>query len=187
MDLREAINNLLRENRKHEYGCVMLYFDFPEMKEIHKLIDKKDLYIDKEDPSFGLEIYPHCTLLFGLHEGVTTPEVEEVIKNYKFTPLKLYNPSLFKKDEYDVLKFEVGYQNKGGNYLSKINKELRNFPHTNDYPNYQPHNTIAYIKPGLGQKYVDLLNKNKQNEYELTPEYVMYSKSDGTQEEIKIN
>jgi 2'-5' RNA ligase len=184
MDLREAINNLLRENIKQEYGCVMLFFDFPKLKQIHKLIDKKDLCIDKEDP---LENYPHVTLLYGLHEEVTTLEVEEVIKNYKFTPLKLYNPSLFEKDEYDVLKFEVGYQTKGGNYLRKINKELSNFPHTNDYPNYQPHSTIAYIKPGLGQKYVDLLNKNQQNEYELTPEYVIYSKSDGTQEEIKIN
>ncbi len=183
MDLREAINKLLLENHKHEYGCVMLYFDFPEMEEIHKLISKEDIYEDEEDPSYGLETYPHCTLLFGLHEEVTTPEVEEVLKNYTFSPLKLYNPSFFEKEDlYDVLKFDVQ-----GDNLSKINKELKNFPYTNDYPNYHPHCTIAYVKPGLGQKYVDLLNKNKLNEYELTPEYVMYSKSDGTQEEIKIN
>ena len=182
MDLRKAINKLLTENRKYEYGCVMLYFDFPKMKEIHKLISKDDLYIDEEDPSYGLETYPHCTLLFGLHEGVTTPEIEEVINNYTFTPLKLYNPSFFEKEDlYDVLKFDVQ-----GDNLSKINKELKNFPYTNDYPNYHPHCTIAYIEPGLGKKYVDLLNKNKLNDFELTPSYVIYSKPDGSQEEIKI-
>jgi hypothetical protein len=183
MDLREAINRLLMENRKHEYGCSMLYFDFPEMDEIHKLIDKNDLYIDEEDPSFGLEIYPHCTLLFGLHDGVTTPEIEEVIKKYEFSPLKLYNPSFFEKEDlYDVLKFEVEGEN-----LRKINKELRQFPHTNSFPNYQPHCTIAYVKPGLGQKYVDLLNQKKMNQFELPPSYSIYSKPDGSQDEIQIN
>lgn len=182
MDLREAINKLLRENRKHEYGCVMLYFDFPEMEKIHSLIDSKDLYEDPDDDSFSLEKEPHCTLLFGLHEGITTPEVEEVIKNYTFTPLKLYNPSFFEKEDlYDVLKFDIQ-----GDNLRNINKELKNFPHTNDYPNYHPHCTIAYIEPGLGQKYVDLLNKNKLNEFELTPSYAIYSKPDGTKDKINI-
>jgi hypothetical protein len=182
MDLREAINNLLRENRKFEYGCVMLYFDFPEMKNMHQLINKNDLYIDEEDPSFGLEDFPHVTLLFGLHEGITTLEIEEIVKNYNFTQISLYNPSLFKSDKYDVLKFEVYESN-----LNSINKQLRKLPHTNDYPNYQPHCTIGYIKSGLGQKYVDLLNNEGLNEYELIPNYVIYSKPDGSQEEIEIN
>ena len=182
MDLREAINKLLLENHKHEYGCVMLYFDFPEMEEIHKLISKEDIYEDEEDPSYGLETYPHCTLLFGLHEEVTTPEVEEVLKNYTFSPLKLYNPSFFEKEDlYDVFKFDVK-----GNYLKDINKELREFPHTNDYPDYKPHCTIAYIKPGLGSKYVDMLNKKQLNKFELIPSYAIYSKPDGSQEEITI-
>ena len=84
MDLREAINRLLRENRKHEYGCVMLYFDFPKMEEIHKLISKDDLYIDEEDPSYGKEIYPHCTLLFGLHEGVLLLKLKKLLKIIHF-------------------------------------------------------------------------------------------------------
>jgi hypothetical protein len=43
------------------------------------------------------------------------------------------------------------------------------------------------MKLGLGQKYVDLLNNKSLNEYELLPNYVIYSKPDGSQEEIEIN
>lgn len=183
MDLRKAINKLLTENRKHEFGCAMLNFNFPEMKQIHELITPEDIYEDPEDPSFGLETEPHCTLLFGLHEEVTTSEIKEIIQKYIFSPYKLYNPSFFEKEDlYDVLKFEVEGEN-----LRKINKELKQFPHTNDYPDYKPHCTIAYLQPGLGQKYVDLLNQKGMNQFELPPSYSIYSKPDGTQDKIYIN
>ena len=55
MDLRKAINNLLLENHKHEYGCAMLYFDFPDVFKIQDSIDPQHLYEDPEDNSFGLE------------------------------------------------------------------------------------------------------------------------------------
>ena len=182
MDLRKQIN-LLLEDRKHEFGCAMLYFDFPKMEEIHSLIDENDLYIDDEDSSFGLETEPHCTLLFGLHEEVDTQDIADILNQYSFTTLKIDNPSFFEVDDiYDVLKFEVFDYD-----LKDINKELRNYPHTNDYPNYQPHCTIAYLKPGLGQKYVDLLNRNKLNQFKLPPSYAVYSKTNGEQDKININ
>jgi hypothetical protein len=185
MDLRESINYLLREGSRDEFGCVMLHVEFPEIKKIHQLIDKNDLYIDENDPTYGLESYPHCTLLFGLHDGVTTPEVQEVIKDYEFSPLRAHNPSIFVKDKYDVLKFEVGYTIKSGSFLTKINNNLKEFPHTNKFPTYNPHITIAYLKSGLGQKYVKLINE-KYEDLIINPDYVMYIKPDGSQDEIKI-
>lgn len=182
MDLRKAINKLLTEDRKHEYGCVMLFFDFPEMKQIHSLIKPEDLYEDPEDSSFGLESEPHCTLLFGLHEEVPTEDIKKILDKYSFTTCQISEPSLFKNDKYDVLKFEV-YEDS----LYKINQELRRYPHTNNFPDYQAHCTIAYIKKGLGQKYVDLLNKKEMTQFELPPSYSIYSKPDGTQDKININ
>lgn len=183
MDIRKAINKLLTEDRKHEFGCAMLYFDFPEIKQIHSLIDKNDLYIDVEDPTFGLETQPHCTLLFGLHEEITTEDIKTILDKYSFPPLELNNPSFFEVDDlYDVLKFEVINKN-----LHTINKELRKYPHTNDYPDYKPHCTIAYVQPGLGKKYVDLLNKQKFTQFELQPSYAIYSKPDGEEDKININ
>ena len=182
MDLRKQIN-LLLEDRKHEFGCAMLYFDFDQMEYIHSLIDKNDLYIDDEDSSFGLETEPHCTLLFGLHEEVDTQDIADILNQYSFTTLKIYNPSFFEKEDlYDVLKFDVFDYD-----LRDINKELCKFPHTNDYPNYHPHCTIAYLQPGLGQKYVDILNRKKLNQFQIPPSYAVYSKANGGKDEIYIN
>ena len=46
------LKSLLKEaNEKvHEYGCVMLYFTFPEINTIHHLIDQNDIYTNDNDP-----------------------------------------------------------------------------------------------------------------------------------------
>jgi hypothetical protein len=49
----------------YDYGCVMLYFKFTDLKTIQKKIDKKDLY--KKGNKYGFETEPHVTLLYGLH------------------------------------------------------------------------------------------------------------------------
>ena len=57
----------------YDYGCAMLYFDFPKMSEIHDQIDPSDIYEDDKDKTYGLEDEPHCTLLYGLHKEVKFP------------------------------------------------------------------------------------------------------------------
>jgi len=169
--------NILKEDRKHEYGCVMLYYTFPEMDEIHDLIDPDDLY-EEEGEEYGLEKEPHCTLLFGLHEGVSTSDVDKVLEEFTFETCKAHNASLFKNDKYEVLKFDI----KGDN-LEEANIKLREFPYTNEHPKYQPHMTIAYLKPGTGEKYCEKLKGKK---YWLAPQYAVYSKPDGDRDKINI-
>jgi 2'-5' RNA ligase len=36
-----------------------------------------------------------------------------------------------------------------------------NFEYTTDYPDYHPHITIAYLKPGCGKKYAEELKEEK--------------------------
>lgn len=184
--LQEEIENIKKkmnikpkaENRKHEYGCVMLYFDFPEIKEIHNIIEKNDIYIDPEDDSYGLESEPHTTLLFGLHEGVSTEDVDNVLGNHTYESCKIHNASIFKNQQYDVLKFDVE-----GEGLKDTNKELRQFPYTSDYPDFHPHMTIAYLMPGTGEKYTKLLG---DEEFWLMPQHAIYSKTDGTKDKLSI-
>ena len=59
--------------------------------------------------------------------------------------------SLFENPEFDVVKLEVNKTPK----LEEIYKNLSEFPNSNQFPDYKPHITIAYVKKGLGQKYVD--------------------------------
>ena len=173
--------DLLSEaERKFEYGCVMLFFKFPEMKKIQDMIDPNDLYEEEGDDSFGFDDEPHTTLLFGLHKEVTTEEVENILDEFTYDTVKAHNPSLFKNEKYDVLKFDID-----GDNLHETNKKLKEFPHTSDFPNYRPHMTICYLKRGLGEKYVNKLKKFKH--FWLNPQHAVFSKSDGTKNKISIN
>jgi hypothetical protein len=80
---------------------------------------------------------------------------------------------------YDVLKFDVNGPN-----LHDANGELRKFPHTNNFPDYHPHLTIAYLKPGMGPRYVrKLTNMN----YMLKPTHGIYSHPSGEKTRIDLN
>jgi hypothetical protein len=174
-----TFEQFINEKKKelYEYGCVMLYFDFPELNKISSVIEEDDIYTVEGDRSYGIEDEPHVTLLYGLHQEVKDSEVFNIIENYNITDLKLYNISAFKNDKFDVLKFDVGYSVKGGSFLQKINKDLSALPHTTDYPDYHPHSTIAYLKKGMSDKYINMF---KDIEYVINPKYTVYSKPDGT-------
>ena len=172
--------SLLNEKTQpnYDFGCVMLYFTFPEINKIHDAIDPEDIYTEEGDRSYGLEDEPHTTLLFGSHSDVTTEDIKKVLDNYTYSPCKIYNVSLFENPKYDVLKFDVK-----GNNLHKTNEDLKQYPYTSDFPNYHPHLTIGYLKPGTGKKYTKML---KGLEYELIPNYAIYSKPNGEKDKIKI-
>lgn len=177
------LKDLMKENSQstYDYGCVMLYFDFPEIQKIHKLISPSDVYTEEGDNTYGLEDEPHTTLLYGLHEGVSNVDVDETLSRYTYYTCKIHNPSLFENEKYDVLKFEVE-----GDNLHETNADLKKFPHTTSFPDYNPHLTIAYLKKGEGRKYVNMLNKAGLNEFWLAPQYGVYSKPNGGKSYIQI-
>lgn len=164
-----------RSGVKCDYGCVMLYFNFPEIFKFQDAIDPNDL------ASAGFEDEPHCTLLYGLHDSkINDQEIQDVLDQYTFTTCKVHNFSLFENDKHDVLKLDVV-----GDNLSNCNKDLKEFPNSNEYPNYNPHITVAYLKPGTGKKYCDSFNE-KVKEFWLMPQYAVYSKSNGIKKKINI-
>ena len=174
--------DVLSENRKYEYGCVMLYFDFPMMNKIQDAIDPDDVYEEENDDSFGFENEPHVTLLFGLHKGVTDNKVKKVIDKFTFTPIKLTKLSVFKNEKYDVLKFDIS-DNGGGHILYEVNKELKKFPFTSDFPDYHPHMTVAYLKSKTGDKWVKKINTQS---FTLVPKYAVYSKPNKEKPKFEI-
>ncbi len=178
------LKNLINENSSsnYSYGCVMLYFDFPEIKVIHNLIFPSDLYVDDGDSTYGLEDEPHTTLLYGLHDEVSPISIDKTLNKFTYGKCKIHTPSLFKNEKYDVLKFDVS-----GDNLHETNEELKKFPHTSSYPTYHPHLTIAYVKPGMGTKYVNMLNRGGLAEFLLMPEYAVYSTPNGKKYHTDIN
>lgn len=182
--LREFINKLLENSTStYEYGAIMLYYSFPQLVDLQKLIKPEDIYVEEGDKTYGLEDEPHCTLLSGIHSGVSLGDIKSIMDGYKFGGSKLYNPSSFIKDRYDVLKFDVM-----GGPLVEVNKELvESIPHTTDYPNFHPHLTIGYLQPGTAKRYIEAFNKEGINEFDLIPEYGLYSDADNVRSKINLN
>lgn len=162
------------EKPKYDYGCVMVYFNFPEITELHEMISKEDLIEDGK----SLEDEPHVTLLYGIHsEEVNDEEVMSSVSKEEIKNLRLHNVSAFKNDTREVLKFDVE-----GEGLHSNNKNLRKLPFTNDFPDYHPHATIAYLKPGTSGKYIEMF---KDKTYEVSPYELVYSKPGNDENKIK--
>lgn len=187
------LTDLLKEETKpvYEYGCAMLYFNpIKDFVSFQNNIKSEDLYTADDNGGYGLETEPHCTLLYGLHEEVELKTIVEILNGITFGKCLVHNPSLFENEKFDVLKLDVTYppapQFDGVEFLHTTNKQLSKLPHTTSYPDYHPHMTIGYLKPGLGKKYVDEL-KRGVSAFVLKPTHIVYSQPDGTKTNIDIN
>jgi len=141
------------DNQKRDrYGCVMLESTIDNWEEFHTAgIDKEDVHIKPHDESYGLEKQPHVTVLYGIHEDEMDPEIiAEVIKqNIKPITLRVEDVDLFEGEEYDVVKYNLPITEE----LQKYRDLFSKFPNTQSHPEYNPHMTLAYVKPGKGKKY----------------------------------
>jgi len=97
----------------------------------------------------GREDKPHVTVKYGLHTA-DGADVEEALEDARGTiELTLGKTETFEHPEYDVLYVAVDSAD-----LEKLNAHLADsLEHTDTHDGYTPHITVAYLKPGLGEKY----------------------------------
>jgi 2'-5' RNA ligase len=180
MDIKKKLRNALLNEGKHkghknEYGCLMVYLDIDkkDWDNIQNMIDDDDLYVDKDDPSYGRETEPHATVLFGFHEEVKDEDIEKEIDKVKTPKIEFKEISSFTNEKFDVLKFDVDSED-----MHKMNAKFKKFPHTNSFPDYHPHVTIAYLKPKTAEKYIKKM-KGMEN-IPIKLDKLVYSKPNGT-------
>lgn len=119
-------------------------------------IDHNDLAGD------GRELNPHITVKYGLHTN-DPEEVRKVVQDSAPVAVTFGKTSVFPAleassqrggEQYDVIKIEIESQG-----LRDLNAAISEKLHCTDtHPEYKPHCTIAYVKPGLGEKYAETLN-----------------------------
>lgn len=150
---------MLENSKPREYSCLMLDCENfkDDLDKLQDQIDEDDLYV--EEDGYGFEKEPHITILYGIHESNPS-----VVKNsIKLKPLTytLTKLSLFENEKYDVLKCSVESSD-----LRKLNKECcENLQFTSNFPDYTPHLTVCYLKPGMGSKYVELKSEGFGQEF----------------------
>lgn len=157
MTFQKFYQLLCEGSAPRSYSCLMLDCSslFEHMAELHDQIDPADVYDD--EPGHGIEKEVHCTCLYGIHTQ-SLKDIRDLI-NLPVINYIIGKVSLFKNDKYDVLKFDIDSKD-----LHRLNKELCDkLEFTNNYKDYKPHITIAYLKVGTGEKYLknssDLVGK----------------------------
>ena len=133
-------------------GCVLIRLDIPNWKEITSMVDIEDVYDPSGDPH-GIEENPHVTILFGLLGSIDDSDVISIINKYKYKNIEIdiNGISAFTGKEFDVVKFSVNKTQ----ILQDFFNELSKLPNSNEFPNYTPHVTIAYVLPGKSDKYIN--------------------------------
>lgn len=173
----------LVENTNGNYSYSSLQYNLPVdlSKKIVKWgkdnIPSKDVFVDKNDDSFGMENQIHFTILYGIHDKKPT-QVIKILEKVKPFTVKLGKVSTFSNDDFEVVKIEVS-----GNKLFELNKLLRNnLDYTSKYKDYKPHITIGYVKKGKG-----LNLKNEFYGKELTVEDLIFSNPSKEKTKIKLS
>ena len=149
---------------KYKYGCVLGELESQPYN--IKLINPSDLM---EVNGKTVEPYPHVTILYGLHREVSINEVKEIVRKIHPFEISLVSVSSFEQEDHDVLKWDVQSRT-----LNRLNRDLCELPYTTDFPNYEPHVTIAFLKPGAGKKY----NK-KVNPIRIRVKFIEFTKANG--------
>ena len=142
----------IKESTRYEYGCVMVDYNFENWSDLLDSISQEDIY-KVEGKNYGLQSRPHLTLLYGLHKEVTDKQIQKCFDGMTEDDFKVQidGVSLFENPEFDVVKLGVIKSNE----LEQVNKNLSELPNSNQFPEYKPHITLAYVKKGLGKKYED--------------------------------
>jgi 2'-5' RNA ligase len=107
---------------------------------------------DSELASDGRETTPHVTVLYGIHTSKAS-ELYEVLDDIPGpVSLRLGELDCFEGEEHDVIVVKIYSPD-----LHMLNGRLRqDLEFTNNYPDYVPHATLAYVKPGVGARYVGM-------------------------------
>lgn len=171
----------LNEERteKIEYGALMLSLKIPKWNVITSKIKDDDLY--KVGNEFGVESYPHVTLLYGFKKDVIADDVFDLYKeNFDLNDIKIKTTkiSIFETPDFDVVKIDVESE-----ILNKINEVMKKLPHILTHPVYHPHITIAYVKKGEGKKYI----KDFDKDYEIIGDELVFSDVDENQVKLNLN
>jgi hypothetical protein len=178
--IQKQLRTLLTEKKgvTYDYGCVMLKFNIGQLVwgDIQDRIEDSELC--NVGDANGRENDPHITLLYGLHSEVKLSDVVNTCKKFEPVTVTFDKVDYFENDGFDVIKFNVSSEQ-----LSSYNELLKKLPHTNSYPEYKPHLTIAYVEKGLGK---EICERFRDIAFSIESKTIEYSMADGGTEIISI-
>lgn len=135
-----------RVKEKREFSCLMAMLPTGIANKVtafaNRLVDGADLH------EKGFETEPHVTVVYGIRSSEPF-DVEKCLRDESPVHVRIGKVGVFECDEYDVLKVYVESPD-----LHRLhNRVLDCVSVKRTHPHYEPHVTLAYLKPGAGVKY----------------------------------
>jgi len=136
---------------------------------------------DDELAEDGRETEPHVTVKYGIHDN-TPDAIAELVAGTGEVKFELGSVAVFPADanrDSDVVIVRVKSRD-----LVSLNAMIRDgVACTDTHPKYAPHVTIAYVKPGVGQKY---LGRSDFKGQKATADSIVFSAADGSRTDISL-
>lgn len=109
----------------------------------------RDRVADKDLADDGRELDPHVTIKWGFKSDRSLPIIRKIFSETAPFEITVGPCGIFPGKEYDVIKFGVRAAT-----LNALHAQLSKLPNDETPRAYQPHLTVAYVKPGRGQKFI---------------------------------
>lgn len=139
---------LLTEDRNNSvsHGCLMAMIPKDVSEKIlnfgKRVIGEDQLYT--EGTEFGRELESHVTVKYGFTKDLNELEIRQLLKEQKPFMVEIFGLDKFTSNpKFDVAVFKVSSP-----VLSKLNEAASKFPNADEYPEYRPHMTLAYVQKG---------------------------------------
>ena len=115
----------------------------------YKFIGEEYLYTEDGDSSYGREVDLHTTIKYGLVQSYTEEQMKQLIRQVTPFDVQVKSVSIFENEKFDVVKFDVD-----GPELRALNEMFSMLPNHDEHPIYHPHMTLAYVRKGMGNRFV---------------------------------
>ena len=137
---------------KPKYAFLMVDYDTPSfIKNLHSIIPEDELYYqDDNKDKYGCEKNTHITIVPCLDNKADIEKIKKLIDPLTHYKVLLTNISKFECQDYDVLKASAKSM-----ILTDTNRRVCDeFDTFSEHDDYDPHVTIAYMKKGMADKYL---------------------------------
>lgn len=159
----------------NKYAFLMIDYNMPHIVDkIQKQIKEEELYIEGDE--YGLEKEPHVTLVPCLDNDVKVDDLKPLVNDLHTYKAMITDVSKFECEDYDVLKCNISSM-----VMNDTNNRITKKFETHTEFDYHPHMTIAYMKKGAADKY---LQKSLPNLTIIEPKSFIYSYHDENGENI---
>lgn len=139
------------DNPTKFYATLMVEYEEPAfITELQKTIAPEDLYIDEANYYFGLVTELHVTLLSYLENDIDVKRLRTYLKDISEYEAQLVDVSSFPGKARDALMCSVESET-----VVETSQAIRsNFSNANPYQTMIYHLTVAFLKAGCAQKYL---------------------------------